>query len=460
MVKVSIVMPVLNGMPYFKEAIESVRNQSFGDIEIIVVDAGSSDGTYEFVEELKRMDERIVLFHSPKKSMGMQYNIGIKQARGEYIGFCESDDEMEKNAIIKMFELAQKNNYPDVVKGAFTFFVDSKNKHYTYYNVMPKQSWHLLNQVISAQDEMELFIRDNTMWNGIYKRSFIDENCIMLNETNGAAFQDTGFVNQVLMKAKSMVYSDFNVYFYRKDNIGSSVYKSTAGLFAINEFEYILSLVRDDCELRQRYLYHLLQRMFSLVCYFYGKEQVLGSAKQYKDKFEALHNFWCNYYELLNDIEKDKIKGNGELRILKRSKDDFGVCVKNTYLNRMEMLLEFWDTIRGENAVVLFGAGEWGRFLASTIINNGYNGELIYCDNSFSIADMIEDLKVINVADAVKEYKNAVYVVTNLQYWNAMSAQLNELGIDSDRIIRTPYVGAHECLELNFDYIREIISRE
>ena len=85
--KVSVVMPVFNGMPYFPEAMDSILHQTLKEIEILVVDAGSTDGTREYVTQIAEMDARVRLLFSEKKSMGYQYNLGICNAKGKYIGF-------------------------------------------------------------------------------------------------------------------------------------------------------------------------------------------------------------------------------------------------------------------------------------------------------------------------------------------------------------------------------------
>ena len=92
MPKVSIVMPSLNVRPYIEECLDSVQNQTLKDIEILCVDAGSTDGTLEFLRERAAADSRIQVIESDRKSYGYQINLGIKAAKGEYFAILESDD--------------------------------------------------------------------------------------------------------------------------------------------------------------------------------------------------------------------------------------------------------------------------------------------------------------------------------------------------------------------------------
>ena len=80
-IMISVIMPVLNGLPYFEQAIQSVRLQTLKNIEIIVVDAGSTDGTWELANRLAKTDTRIKTILAEKRSMGYQYNLGIDKAK-------------------------------------------------------------------------------------------------------------------------------------------------------------------------------------------------------------------------------------------------------------------------------------------------------------------------------------------------------------------------------------------
>ena len=97
MPKVSVIMPSLNVVQYIQECMESVVRQTLSDIEIICVDAGSTDGTLEILQEFAKKDQRISIIVSDKKSYGYQMNLGLKAAKGEYIGIVETDDFIEPN---------------------------------------------------------------------------------------------------------------------------------------------------------------------------------------------------------------------------------------------------------------------------------------------------------------------------------------------------------------------------
>jgi len=123
MPKVSIIIPALNSIKYLRECMDSIVNQTLRDIEIIPVDAGSTDGTWEMFLEYAAKDPRVKPMHSDKKSMGYQYNIGMDAATGDYIGFVETDDYAELDMFETLYNAAEESGV-DWVKSDFDFFVN------------------------------------------------------------------------------------------------------------------------------------------------------------------------------------------------------------------------------------------------------------------------------------------------------------------------------------------------
>ena len=92
-IKVSVIMPVYNSGEYLKTAVESILNQSLKEIELILVDDGSTDGSSERCDEYAAKDSRVVVIHQKNGGICNARNVALKIARGEYIGFSDHDDE-------------------------------------------------------------------------------------------------------------------------------------------------------------------------------------------------------------------------------------------------------------------------------------------------------------------------------------------------------------------------------
>ena len=110
MCKVSVILPSYNVGKYIRECLNSVVNQSLQEIEIICIDAGSTDGTRDIILEFADRDERIRLIDSEKKSFGYQENLGIALAKGEYIGFVETDDYVRTDMCEVLYNAADRKS--------------------------------------------------------------------------------------------------------------------------------------------------------------------------------------------------------------------------------------------------------------------------------------------------------------------------------------------------------------
>lgn len=108
-IKVSVVIPVYNVELYVEDAINSILRQSLHEIEIIIVNDGSTDGSMEIVKELAISDKRMQIISNPNQGLSIARNLGIYRAKGEYIYFFDSDDLLEENALELCYNKCQSN---------------------------------------------------------------------------------------------------------------------------------------------------------------------------------------------------------------------------------------------------------------------------------------------------------------------------------------------------------------
>lgn len=278
-IKVSVILPSYNVAMYIRESIESVMNQSLQDIEIICVDAGSTDGTLEIIRDYEAKDERIKVIVSDKKSYGYQMNMGIAAASGEYIGIVETDDYILREMYEHLYSVAKENSV-DFVKA-------------DYYNVTGKDEglktelgrltidYTFYNRIINIEEEQDCFrsIIMNT-WTGIYNRDFLLNNNILHNETPGASFQDTGFWFQTFVHAKRAYFLGKPYYMHRRDNPNSSV-RSKSKVFCIcDEYNFIRDLLRKDEKLYQSFKF-----THTYECYKAYKGTLERIADEFKESF-------------------------------------------------------------------------------------------------------------------------------------------------------------------------------
>ncbi len=121
--KVSVIIPVYNGEKYLDNCIKSVANQTYKNLEIIVIDDGSTDRTVDICEEWKEKDHRVRVLHKPNGGRGSARNAGLAMATGEYIHFVDADDWIEEDAIESLYKALIKNN-SDIVVGNMTSYIE------------------------------------------------------------------------------------------------------------------------------------------------------------------------------------------------------------------------------------------------------------------------------------------------------------------------------------------------
>ena len=127
-VAVSIIIPSLNSIDYYKECIESALAQTMKEIEIICVDAGSTDGTRELIAKKMEDDARIKLIDSDMRSYGHQMNLGLAAASGEYISILESDDLLMPHAVKYYYDIAAGKSLDFVKSDTGVFKGDGEDR--------------------------------------------------------------------------------------------------------------------------------------------------------------------------------------------------------------------------------------------------------------------------------------------------------------------------------------------
>ena len=119
--KVSVIIPVYNTEAYVEQTLRSIMGQTLRDIELIVVNDGSTDGSLSVLERIATGDDRIRLFTQPNKGLSQTRNAGIARARGEFIYFMDSDDLLEPDALERCYERCQSDRLDFVFFDAESF---------------------------------------------------------------------------------------------------------------------------------------------------------------------------------------------------------------------------------------------------------------------------------------------------------------------------------------------------
>ena len=117
MEKISVIVPVYNAKKYLDSCIESILGQTYKNIQLILIDDGSTDGSSELCDDFARKDSRVTVFHQKNTGVSSARNVGIEHAEGEYITFVDADDELKKDALERAVCFIKSQNADVVIYG-------------------------------------------------------------------------------------------------------------------------------------------------------------------------------------------------------------------------------------------------------------------------------------------------------------------------------------------------------
>ena len=224
-ITVSIVVPVYNAKPYLVKCLDSVVNQTLDNVEIIIIDDGSTDGSSEICQEYAAKDSRIIYYKKENEGLAAARQDGMERASGEYVGFVDSDDWLELNMYERMYTVAKEND-ADVVFCNCYKDESSKNSYYLEPGVYDRKA---IEEKILPRSLAEISAKGSNNvirwcnWLRIYKLSLIRENNIAF----GRGFrrsQDLQLTFETALYAQKYVsINDEYLYHNRDDNNGKSL---------------------------------------------------------------------------------------------------------------------------------------------------------------------------------------------------------------------------------------------
>lgn len=213
--KISVIIPAYNVEKYINDCLSSIVNQTLRDIEIIVIDDGSTDKTGEIISKFANSDDRILTVTQKNQGQAVARNNGIKLAKGEYIGFVDSDDYIDNDYFEKLYNAAKQYNCDMAVTSIL-----KHKKNYSQYNLLFKKS-HIADSIDRkiklCEDRKHRFFY---VWNKIFRTSLVKDNSIYFPE--GRIFEDVTFSMEAIYCANKIV-SVPDVKYHYNENANSTI---------------------------------------------------------------------------------------------------------------------------------------------------------------------------------------------------------------------------------------------
>lgn len=227
--KVSLIAPVYNVAPFFRQCLDSILTQTHSNLEVILVDDGSPDESGAIADEYAQKDSRIKVIHKQNQGVSSARNTGLDAATGDYICFADSDDYLEKDYVEYLLDLAVKNDAEvALTTHMFTTFYETPQIE----NDKPR--------VYSGEDAAASILYYHIpigVYCKIFKRDFLEQNKIrFIPEVYiGEGFN---FNTAAFQRAQKVVIGHRKVYCYRRDNSTSAMTK-----FALHKAEMALKAI-------------------------------------------------------------------------------------------------------------------------------------------------------------------------------------------------------------------------
>lgn len=217
MPKISFIIPVFNAEKYLKDCIDSVMHLNSEDFEILLINDGSTDNSGQICDEYGKEYKRIRVFHKVNGGVSSARNLGLENAKGEYVNFLDSDDYVNSGIFFNLLNIAVEKNlellmsnqaiHVDVNKN---FLRDDKNSY------LSKSILRAEHKIFNGKEFLSLSTFNDGIVTSIFNRKFLIKNEIYFSETN--YLEDLTFLLNAILKAEKMISHPSSFYYVRHSN--------------------------------------------------------------------------------------------------------------------------------------------------------------------------------------------------------------------------------------------------
>ena len=235
--KISIIVPIYNMEQYLERCLLSLIHQDYQNLEIILINDGSTDNSINICNKYKKIDNRIIVINKAHSGLSDTRNIGIKKATGDYIGFVDSDDYIDKDMFKNLIEGAEK------------------------YNPNEKAKRNPLNYIkMNKKQALEQLLYDKNIGNYVIDKLFSKTLFDNISFPIGKLYEDISTTYKLFIKANNIIYIPTTMYYYyqRSDSIVNNITRESI-------LDYINAVFERYYDLKNNYNFSNLYTVYSLV---------------------------------------------------------------------------------------------------------------------------------------------------------------------------------------------------
>lgn len=281
-IKISVIVPVYKAEKYLEQCVESLLNQTYHDVEIILVDDGSPDNCPKICEDFQKKDDRVRVIHKKNEGVAFARRDGVLSATGEYVTFCDADDMLDLSALEKGVK-AVHDYHPDIISFGMTknrTFLGKKGIQ-KYYNreKLEKEIFPYL-----LEDKRGKYYAPS-VWGAFYKRKLYIDN--QLSDYKVVVGEDLASRKAVTFHAQSMLEMEDKLYYYRVNEESCTQSRRS---FPWEGPELIARHLSQKIDLNAFDMYNQLTRVITHQLFFVAKSQFARTD--------------ATYWQIRNDIKK------------------------------------------------------------------------------------------------------------------------------------------------------------
>lgn len=283
MVKVSIIIPCYNAIPYIDKCLKSIIKDKLGEKEIILINDGSTDKTLNLLEKWSKKYEFIKIINQKNGGQGKARNKGLKQAKGEYIFFLDVDDYVAPNIFYKMYNFAKKNDSDYVYCDYF--------EHYNKNDI-------IIKNIHSEEEKANAILANFAPWGKLISKKLIKN--INFSFCEGKIFEDVAVIPHIASNSSNPKHLEEPLYYYNMTNVSTTRKKQYDKRYEdmIYVSDYLYDLFKKDNtiekyqeELKYIYLDSILKSgILKFAKYKEGLNQIPKIKKNVYNKFTKILN--------------------------------------------------------------------------------------------------------------------------------------------------------------------------
>lgn len=263
--KISIIIPVHNAQEYLPKCLDSIINQTLKEIEIVCVNDSSTDNTGAILDNYQQKDSRIKIINTDCRCSGGTRNRGLEAANGEYIGFVDADDWVDKDYFEKLYNTAKENSCDIAATSSVVLIENGEEKSIKYVGATPAD-----NPVNTLEKKKKCIIATGICWNKIYRKDFLEKNNIHFIEIPTAA-EDNYFSALAAIFANQIIFINNSTYYYNFVSTSQTKSLKIEKDFSITDiYKQILDVI-DNKNLDSQWKDVILQRAAADIKLYYSE---------------------------------------------------------------------------------------------------------------------------------------------------------------------------------------------